>query len=222
MIKAVIYDMDGLLVDSEPLWREAEIDVFGRIGLPLTDDQCRQTMGLRLDEVVAYWYQLHPWKGASLKEVETQILDEMERLLRAQAVALPGVYESMELFAARKLPMALASSSPMRLINAVVEKLEIGSHLSVIQSAETEALGKPHPGVFLTTASRLQVPATSCLVFEDSVAGVIAALAARMKAVAIPEEAMRQDPRYAIAHLTLPSLADFSSSDLDRFTDHVL
>ena len=118
--------------------------------------------------------------------------------------------------------MALASSSPMQLIHAVVEKLNIVSQLSIIQSAENEALGKPHPSVFLSTAHALGVPPVNCLVFEDSVNGVIAALAARMKVVAIPDTEQSNDPRFVVAHLRLPSLEAFSKTHLNAFTKATL
>ena len=75
MIKAVIYDMDGVIIDSEPLWREALIHCFNKVGFDFTQDKCRVTQGMRLIEVVNYWYAQQPWKGKSIVEVEQDIQD---------------------------------------------------------------------------------------------------------------------------------------------------
>ena len=73
-VKAAIFDMDGLLIDSEPLWQEAEISVFRSVGVPLTRELCRETTGLRLDEVVRYWHERTPWHGEALEDIESQVL----------------------------------------------------------------------------------------------------------------------------------------------------
>src|SRR5262245_39906418 len=94
-IEAVIFDMDGLLIDSEPLWQDAEIVAFGRVGLSLTREQCKQTTGLRVDYVVSYWRALHPWDGASDAEVERWIIDEGIALIEQRGEPLPGAVEAV-------------------------------------------------------------------------------------------------------------------------------
>jgi len=74
MIKGVIFDMDGLLIDSEPLWQEAEIETFTRVGVPLTREMTRETMGLRVDEVVEHWFSRYPWEEPSKKEIESKVV----------------------------------------------------------------------------------------------------------------------------------------------------
>ncbi len=206
MLRAAIFDMDGLLVDSEPLWRRAEQQVFPTVGIELTDAMCMQTMGTRLDEVVRYWYGLHPWTGPSQEEVAAQVMARVIDLVATEGEALPGVAAALERCARAGLAVALASSSPMRLIDAVVDRLGIRACFTCLQSAEHEPYGKPHPGVFLTTAARLGVDPTACLVLEDSLAGVLAGKAARMRVVAVPAREQYDDPRFAIADLRLPSL----------------
>jgi sugar-phosphatase len=103
--------------------------------------------------------------------------------------------------------VALASSSAYRLIRAVTERLGLADSFDCVYSAEEEEYGKPHPGVYLTAARRLGVAPTQCLAVEDSFNGVLAAKAARMKCVAVPEPAQRRDPRFCIADVVLDSLA---------------
>ena len=201
--RGIIFDMDGVLVDSEPLWVRAELEVFGAVGLELREEDCLQTTGLRTDDVVAYWYTRRPWTAATPAVVEQRLVARVAELIRAEGVALPGV--SSALAAARALTdrMALATSSPMPVIEAVLDRLELAGTFEVLHSAWSEPYGKPHPGVFLTTAERLGLAATACIVIEDSINGVVAAKAARMSCIAIPQV---HDPRFVLADAVLPSL----------------
>ncbi len=198
--------MDGLLADTEPLWQEAEIAVFGKIGITLTHQMCRQIMGQRLDEVVRHWVNLFERNDINLKTTEHNIIEELLRLIDLRATLLPGVLEAFDLAEKEKIPFALASSSALRIIEHLLKKLGIRHRFKIVCSAEFEPFGKPHPAIFLTTAQKLGVEPQDCLVFEDSLNGVIAAKAARMTVVAIPEPGNFQNPKFAIADLVLPSL----------------
>lgn len=204
--KAVIFDMDGLLIDSEPYWKIAEKKIFGELGLQLDDDLLRQVMGFRLSEVVKYWYKYQPWPNPDFAKTEEDVLICVMELIASHAETLPGVYALLAYLHEQKIPMAVASSSAMLLIEAVVDKLNIRHYFQLLWSAEYELYGKPHPGIFITTAQKLGVEPTRCLVFEDSVNGVIAAKAARMVCVAVPEVATFEDERFAIADLKVGSL----------------
>ena len=116
----------------------------------------------------------------------------------------------------RDVKMALASSSLMPIIDAATKKLGIREYFDEIYSAEFEEHGKPHPGVYLTTAKMLDVAPEFCLAFEDSFNGLLAAKSARMKCVCVPDEMFSDDPKLAIADLILPSLFDFGEKDWKR------
>lgn len=206
--KAVIFDMDGLLIDSEPYWKIAEKKVFGDLGLRLDDDLLRQVMGFRLSEVVKHWYRYQPWEHPNFEQTEAAVLNYVEQLILEHANALPGVHELLNLLHQKGIPMAVASSSAMRLIETVVHKLQINHYFQFLYSAEFEPYGKPHPGIFITAAEKLGVQANNCLVLEDSVNGVIAAKAARMTCIAVPEGPFLQDPRFAIADYKVASLME--------------
>jgi sugar-phosphatase len=208
--------MDGLLIDSEPFWREAEIIAFASVGVALTDAMCRETIGLRVDDVVEYWYRRHPWQTTSKAEVERRIIDEGVRLIRLRGEPMAGVAEATGLVASLGLRAALVSSSPHRLIRAVVERLDLGDTFELVHSAEDEEYGKPHPAVYLTAARRLGVLPTACLAIEDSLTGVLAAKAARMRCVAVPEACARDDPRFSLADATLASLAELTRDVVAR------
>lgn len=207
---AIIFDMDGLLVDSEPYWKIAEKEIFGRYGLNLTDEQLREVMGFRLSEVVQHWYTFQPWPNPDFAQTENDILNLMDEMLRTHALPMPGVYPLIHYLQKTGKPMAVASSSAIRLIHAVVDKLGIRDAFRILHSAQFEPYGKPHPGIFITTAAELGVESTRCLVFEDSINGVVAAKSARMKCIAVPEEATRSNPAFAIADAKLNSLDELT------------
>lgn len=202
----VIFDMDGLLIDSEPFWKMAEKEVFGKLGVHLTDDLLRQVMGFRLSEVVTYWYNYKPWPNPDFNKTEADVLACVKQLILEHANALPGVFEVLEYCKQHQYKIALASSSAMELIDVVVDKLNIRQYFDVIWSAQYEAYGKPHPAIFLSVAKQLEINPTNCLVFEDAINGVIAAKAARMQCIAVPEEISFNDPRFVIADGKVPSL----------------
>ncbi len=215
MIKAVIFDMDGILIDSEPLWKIAEKKAFAKVGLIMSTEMCNLTMGYRINEVTDYWYERRPWEGKSKDEVTEDIIQTVIDEIKANGNELKGVKRSLRLLKEQNYKIALASSSAMRIINVVVDKLEIREYFDSICSAETEPYGKPHPAVFITAADKLKIDPHQCLVIEDSVNGVIAGKAARMKVVAIPDESLSGDKRFIIADTILPDL-DHLSLDLIR------
>ncbi len=179
--------MDGLLVDSEPLWHEAEIEILGALGVPLVAGSCRLTKGMFVNEVARFWFERYPWSGPGPDEVAGQVVDRVIALVLEKGHLQPGVRATIDLCRDRGLALAVASSSEYRLIEAVLAHFGLRSEFPIVHSAEEEPYGKPHPGVFLTTAQRLGVAPDRCLVFEDAPAGVLAAKAARMACIAVPE-----------------------------------
>ena len=215
MLRAAIFDLDGLLIDSEPLWRRAEMEVFAGVGLSLTDEMCATTTGLRIDAVVEHWFERAPWTGRSRADVTEAIAARVAALIAAEAPIMPGVEQALSVCERRGLPLALCSSSPPAVIEAGITRLGIATRLRAVCSAAGEPYGKPHPGVYLRTAERLGVPPERCLAFEDSMNGAIAARAARMRVVAVPAG----DTRFDFCDARLPSLAAFDDgvlAELDR------
>jgi mannitol-1-/sugar-/sorbitol-6-/2-deoxyglucose-6-phosphatase len=210
-IKAVIFDMDGLLIDSEPLWHEAEMLTFRTVGINLTKQDCLKTTGLRVDEVVKYWYQQYPWPSPPPEMIEEAIVIKLIELIGSKGEAKEGVSQAIKFVRSLDVKIALASSSNYRIINTVMEKLNLREIFQVIYSAEEEQYGKPHPGVYISTAKRLQVLPQECLAIEDSLTGVLAAKSARMRCIAIPEPVFQHEKRFIIADLVLKSLNEIDS-----------
>ncbi|MBL7993777.1 hexitol phosphatase HxpB [bacterium] len=210
MIKAVIFDMDGVLIDSEPFWQAAEKVVFKKVGIDITDDMCRQTIGLRIDEVVKHWHQRFPWNHLPLKQVQDEIVQGVIDLVNQKGALLPGVHLALDFFEKKNLKIALASSSDKILIDAVLGKFDLHKDFQIIHSGQDEIRGKPHPAIYLSTAGLLNVDATECLAIEDSFNGLIAAKAARMKTICIPEHSVWNQTKFDIADVKLKSLVELS------------
>ena len=168
-------------------------EVFSSLGSNLEKTDFQKTVGLRIDEVIAYWKPIENWVP-EIKEIETDIVTKMVDLIHYQSCPLPGVIETLD-FLKLKTPIGLATSSPQKLIDAVLKTLDVKQYFDAIQSAETETQGKPHPAVFLSAAKKMNVRPEKCLVIEDSLNGIIAAKAARMAVVCIPEKTHMQTPK---------------------------
>ncbi|RFM31963.1 hexitol phosphatase HxpB [Chitinophaga silvisoli] len=216
MIDTVIFDMDGLLIDSEPLWGQAMREVFASVGVELSMELASHTTGLRTAEVVDYWHNYFKWKGKSTEQVTNEIIDAVTDKIIKKGKPMKGLDYILDFFEKRKFKMGLASSSPLRLIDAVTTHFGIKDRFQVISSAEFESHGKPHPAVYLSCARALGSNALDCIAFEDSITGMTAAKAARMKVVAVPEAHNRHNKRYALADVQLNSLKDFNDDILGQ------
>jgi mannitol-1-/sugar-/sorbitol-6-/2-deoxyglucose-6-phosphatase len=216
-VGAVVLDMDGLLIDTEPVWRAAEYAVFGELGVSLTRADLLDTTGVRVDEVAAVFLARRPAPAAlSPAEVADRITDLVIAHVRRDGVPMPGVPEAIALFGRCGLRLAIASSSPVRLIDAVCARLELD--IDIRCSALDERNGKPAPDVYLAAARRLGLSPARCLAVEDSPPGVLAAKAAGLRCLAVPDPLLTADPRYHRADLVLPSLADLTEPLLAKLT----
>lgn len=194
---AVIFDMDGVLVDSEPLWKIAMQEVFDSLGSKLTKTDFQKTVGMRIDQVIHFWKEIENWQE-TVYSIENQIINKMLSLIEEEGKLLPGVMDSL-LHIKEYKKIGLASSSPKRLIDAVLEKTNIESLFDGVFSAEHELYGKPHPAVYLTASNKIGVSPTSCLVIEDSLNGIIAGKAANMTVICIPEKTHVVNPKLSLA-----------------------
>jgi sugar-phosphatase len=214
-LRATLFDMDGLLIDSEVLWHEAEVEVFGALGVPIADEDTRSTKGMYVAEVVDHWYARFPWSGATRDQVVARLLERVGALVEEKGRLLPGALRALDL-AGERGPMALASSTPLTLIYRCLDHFSLRERFAAVHSAEFENFGKPHPGVFLTAAASLGVAGPQCLVLEDSAAGVVAASSARMTVVAVPVPEDAGESAFVLADLVLASLEDLEPAWLDE------
>ena len=203
--KAIIFDMDGLLVHTEPFWVQAQIDILLPLGAKINEQTCAQTKGLRIDEVVAHYHRQTPWNGPSIEETAILIAKRVSALFQESGVLLEGVHHALSVASSFNIPIALASSSPHFLIQDLLSHQKLLSQFDLIVSAENDPYGKPHPSIYIRTARLLDVPPDKCIALEDSFFGLLAAKSARMHCIVVPET---EHPQWVIADHKLFSLAE--------------
>ena len=208
-IQAVIFDMDGVIIDSEALWRQAQIDALAQWGAAASVEECETlTKGKRLDDIARTWCRYCQLELAP-QRLEAAILQRITGLIAAEGEPMRGVHEALRYFRHTGYKIALATSSSRQVIAAVLNKLSLWHYFDVICSADDEAQGKPHPAVYLTTLDKLNLDASRCLVIEDSFNGFSAARAAGIATIVIAEDS--QHARFQAAagrYQTLPELLE--------------
>ena len=198
---AVLWDLDGVLADTEALLLDAERAAFAAYGAEITPEFKRAFVGTGGTEVLAAM--------AAALGVDAHLDDLARRKLEAYAARLPfldGFPQTQAMvrqLAAAGVPQAVASGSPVEAIRAALHLVGLADVLTTVVSADEVAAGKPAPDVFLAAARRLGVPPARCVVVEDAVPGVLAAAAAGMRCVAIPSVRDPLDPRFEVADLVV-------------------
>lgn len=206
-VRAVIFDVDGVLADSEPLYHEAHNMVLGELGRTLSEEENRQILGATVE---------HSWRWIMERFHLTGPLEEwlarydraVVEVLQAQVEPSPGLYALLDLLAARGLPLGLASSSQANWVRAILQKLDLAGRFQTVISGEMVARGKPAPDCYLLAAQGLGVEPSRCLAIEDTPVGIRAARAAGMLVVAVVTP-MTAGLDLSQAHHVVPSLERF-------------
>lgn len=215
MIEAVVFDMDGLLVDSEPLWQRARIAAFGAERLRWTEADQQRVMG---SSTRAWAVQIQEKLGEaySLEAIIDRVLAQLAALYREAVPLMPGADQILSLLRGR-YPLGLASGSPYRLIEVVLQETGWNGAFSHVLSTDDMPRGKPAPDIYLAIAGQMGVSTGRIAVFEDSPNGILAGLEAGVKVIAVPgRDHLPQDGLLRRVSLVLPSLRDFS---LDMLRD---
>jgi HAD superfamily hydrolase (TIGR01509 family) len=210
--EAVFFDMDGLLIDSEPFWKRAEREAFAEVGIHITDEMSKVTAPMTTAEVAAYWYAYRPWTGRSTFDLERAVVSRVRELVSAHGKPLPGVQDTLRACRSRGWRVGLASNAPFEICEHVVKTLGLHQEFDAIFSADAVARGKPAPDIYLEAARRMGVPPAQCLALEDSASGVQAARAAGMTVVAVPSRGQRLGFGPHAPHAIYPTLLDFWST----------
>jgi beta-phosphoglucomutase-like phosphatase (HAD superfamily) len=210
-----IFDMDGLLIDSEPLWYEAAQESLTKFGIIIGEEQYVETTGLRTKEFLQHWFGVFNIEHAHIPKTEKVITDLVIAKVMESGTMMEGVNEVMEMVKQSSLKIGLASSSPLALIKAVLAKTKMEQHFSAICSAEFLPFGKPNPQVFINCAIELGSHPAACICFEDSFNGMIAAKAARMKCIVVPHPDQFHQESWNIADLKLDSLRSLAAQDFN-------
>lgn len=210
-INTVIFDMDGLLINSEPIWQKATNKVFENLNISLSDEQYEVTTGLRTNEFLQHWFSFFEIDESLLQHTEDQIVSFVIEEVKATKPLMAGVEYIINFFKERGFKIGLATSSPPILIDAVLQTFNLQHSFDAIASANFCNYGKPNPEVYLYCANLLQANAANCVCFEDSINGMIAAKAAKMKCVVVPYPHQAKDARWSLANMQLSSLVNFNA-----------
>ena len=185
--QAIIFDMDGLLVDSEPLWHEAEVAMIEGAGYVYADEVREQTIGVRVDEFSRIIHRHYPRVGATPAAIAEDISGRILSLPRDEVRARPGANEIIQFAVENDIPRAIASSSETRVIDHFVRLMGWEALIPQRYSAEKMPRGKPAPDIYLHAAAQLGIAPRRCLALEDSRAGTMAAIAAGMTCFTVPD-----------------------------------
>ncbi|WP_166923060.1 hexitol phosphatase HxpB [Flavobacterium poyangense] len=187
-IKAVIFDMDGVLIDSEPLWQRAEFEVFSSLGVTVTKEMAILTKTMTTAEVAKFWHEKFPWTASTLEATEQQVVAKVTELIIKEGLVISGIKTYIETLKSEGFKIGLATNSPASIIPVVLDKLNITHLFDCVSSSEDEKNGKPDPAVYLTTSKKLGIAPVNCIAIEDSFSGIKAAKSAGMLAIAFTND----------------------------------
>lgn len=182
-LKAVIFDMDGVLIDSEQFWTQAELDVFSSYGVQVTDDLAAQTKYMTTQEVTEFWYERFPWENFDSSDLENKVVTRVIEMIQDQDCTMSGVQQFIKDLKNKEYKIGLATNAPLRVAHVVLEKLQVRDLFDTVHSSEFETQGKPHPAVYLTSAKNMGISPEHCIAIEDSQSGLKAAKEAGMQTV---------------------------------------
>jgi len=211
--RAVIFDMDGVIADSEPLYLQGINEVLKDFGLAITEEDHNELLGAAVGPTWDFVFERYS-PPAGYDECVARYDQTMERLLSRPRDPLPGVRDLLSELTRRGIPRALASSSWPNWVKALLESTGLDGYFDVTVSSTAVENGKPAPDIFLYTAKALHVEPAQCVVLEDSRTGVLAAKAASMYTVQV-RAASTALPPLSEADLVLERLSDFPLSLLD-------
>lgn len=217
MIKAVIFDMDGVMVDSEYLWERAETILLSRRNIEYNAQYRDQIVGLNQNDsgkLLIETFSLNE----SIEKVISERIDILFELYDNQLKLNTGLINLLEKLKINNFLLAVASSSPKKVVRYVVDKFKLSNYFHAIISGDNAAEGKPHPEIYLKTAQELSTAPKSCVAIEDSINGLISAKEAGMYCIAVPDKRLSQN-LFKKADIILCSLDEITISTIKNINN---
>ena len=209
--KAVIFDMDGVIIDSEKLWVQADNEIFSSLGVVITNELLEMTKTMTTSEVTKFWYDIFPWQDVELNEVENMVVSRVIELIETEECYINGVKPFIEQLKTYNYKIGLATNSPSKIIPVVLNKLDMTHLFDAVCSADFVKKAKPDPEIYYETAKKLNVAPNDCIVIEDSYSGMLAAKNAGMTVVAFTNG--NKDLNFEIADY---SIDKFDIQEIDK------
>ena len=182
-MKAVIFDMDGVIIDSEPMHTKVVLDVLSSYQVHLTPAELDRFAGMTMHSVNSALKAEYDIQAPLEEIIACEIKGMIRHTLEDPQQPIDGIREILNYLEKNRIPAAVASSSPKELVQAVVSRLELDDYFKFLLSGENVTQSKPHPEIYLQAAARLNIDPADCLVIEDSKNGTIAAKEAGMTCI---------------------------------------
>lgn len=213
MIRAVIFDMDGVMIDSEPIWEKTERILLGRRGMDYNPTYRDKIVGLNQNdsgELLKETFGL----PETVREIINERIEILLGLYEKELVIVPGLLPLLKKLKEKGYLLAVASSSPYRVIKFVLDKFSLHYFFRVVVSGDFVELGKPNPDIYLHTAKELGATPAECIVIEDSINGLKSAKAAGMLCIAVPDKRLNQK-EFRIADLVMERLEEINLAEIE-------
>lgn len=183
MLKSVIFDLDGVIIDSEPLHYEVNLLIFNRFNVKISDEEYLSFIGKSNKQIWTYIKEKNNIGIDTDELVDMQLKENINYLHKYDLKPIDGVYKLIKDLKEHDIPLGVASSSPMAFIDEVLNLFDLKKYFDKIVSGENIKFSKPNPDIFLLTARGLDIDSKCCAVIEDSTNGVLASKAAGMKCI---------------------------------------
>ncbi|TCP93381.1 sugar-phosphatase [Cricetibacter osteomyelitidis] len=213
--KAFIFDMDGLMINSEPLWQQSGVDVMNKYGIPVTHEDLGSWRGSPVPVLVERACTKYKISQNQTALSEEYLAYAIDMICNAKPL-MPYVKETLALLANNNIRMAIASASPRYMLENIIESCDIAEYFECISSAHELPYSKPHPAVYLDACEQLKLSPAQCVGLEDSQVGMIAVKAASMTCIAVPDTEQFDLPVWSVADVKLRDLSGVNEILLEQ------
>jgi beta-phosphoglucomutase-like phosphatase (HAD superfamily) len=167
-IQGVVFDFDGIIADSVPLWQRSEVKILASEGIFLTEKEVSKTTGMAPFDAISYWCSQAEKTSKSPSFITQELTQAVIELLKSEGQLIPGNVETLEFFKSKGFPIGIVSGSSMKHIKTILDKFDLNKYFNLVYSADFERFGKPHPGIYISACKKLRIDPLFSVAVEDS------------------------------------------------------